>query len=101
MSDTVESKSFEIELQSGTTVTRATDSAATEIESRSTSVEQTEVVATTLDPQAEHDNQPTVETETLADFQLTRDRSRREIRRPSRFDDSDFVGYAFNCFTDM
>lgn len=35
----------------------------------------------------------------LDHYQLTRDHTRRTIRLPSK-QDTDFVGYAFNCYTD-
>lgn len=42
----------------------------------------------------------TEEVDDLADYQLARDKQRRVTRPSSRYRGSEFVGYAFNCYTD-
>lgn len=54
--------------------------------------------ATTEDTQSVG-NQST-KTENLENYQLARDRKRRSIRPPVRYEQVDFVGYALNCLED-
>lgn len=94
MNDEQPETSFEIELQSSTeaSTSQSTDLQQEEtIETRSETIEQSDLPSTSQ----------TIATEPteLVGYQLTRDRTRRTIRPPARYD-SDFVGYAFNCYTD-
>lgn len=54
-----------------------TNSVATHIEEQDASIEQIEPDATALESETTAEEHPVAETETLVDYQLTRDRGRR------------------------
>ncbi|MDV3193978.1 MAG: reverse transcriptase domain-containing protein, partial [Sweet potato little leaf phytoplasma] len=88
-----ESESFEIELQP------LYSNGAPNVTNDSVLEEPQSSVVQLEEHVSETENAPEPETET-SDYQLTRDRTRRVIRRPAKYESSDFVGYAFNCYTE-
>lgn len=86
--------SFEIELLSskdGNSINNLEGQQTDIISDQTTDLEQPDIPSTSQSGATESTD--------LDNYQLTRGRTRRIIRPPARYDD-DFVGYAFNCYTD-